>query len=111
MESADHSNAVTAISISDRGDVFTAGMDDSVKEALASGSSTPTLGQPTGLAIDGQGTRYGATASAVQVQDGANSQSINVSYRPQSVATSSQGLLAVGGNVCRVRPLGTPRLR
>lgn len=63
-------------------------------------ATVPTGSQPTALAVDGQDTQYVATSSEIQqLQAGKKAASIPASYNPQSVAVSSQALLAAGGSV------------
>lgn len=101
-----HSNGIVTIASSDRGTVYTAGLDDSVREiaspteGFSSSAVVPTGSQPKSLAVDGQGTQYVATDKGILViQGGKQSSSIAAAYGPQSLAVSSQGLLAAGAPV------------
>lgn len=60
-------------------------------------ASTSIGGQPSALAVDGQGTQYVAAASEVHViQDSKKVASVSVPSAAGSAAISSQSLLAVG---------------
>ena len=67
---------------------------------MHSSTTASTGGQPSALAVDGQGNQYVASGSEVQViQDGRKSSSISVPTTATSVAVSGQGLIAVGASV------------
>ena len=64
-------------------------------------AAVSTGSQPIALGVDGQGAQFVATNSEIQIiQDKKKVSSIPISYDPQSIAVSSQNILAVGGPVC-----------